>query len=258
MKPRIGYSIFRPTISNRRDLYRYVAAVAFAALGLALTVDVINQLTFYVDLGTCLRSWAITVVLALGISAPIARAIGQAHLELYFAKLEADRLGRTDPLTGLANRREFTRAGEQKEPHILALAIADIDRFKRVNDEHGHIAGDIVIKAVAEVMQSRLGSLGVLARVGGEEFALLCPKGRLDEVKAELSRLLDLVAQTPIAAGGQLIQVTVSVGVAAGDGASFNWLYAAADKALYAAKAAGRNRLVAYDEIDTDGAEDAA
>jgi diguanylate cyclase (GGDEF)-like protein len=258
VRPRFGYSIFRPTIGSRKELHRYVAAVACAALGLALAVDVVNQLTFYVDLETCLRSWAITVVLALSISAPIARAIGLAHLELYYAKLEADRLGRTDPLTGLANRRAFTRAGEEKEPHILALAIADIDRFKRVNDDHGHIAGDVVIKAVAEMMQSRLGSLGVLARVGGEEFALLCPEGRFDEIKAELSRLLDLVAQTPIAAGGQLIRVTISVGVAAGDGASFNWLYAAADKALYAAKAAGRNRIIAFDEIYADGAQDAA
>jgi len=258
MKHRIGYSIFRPTISSRNELHRYVAAVACSALGLALTVDVVNQLTFYVDLGTCLRSWAITVVLALGISAPIARAIGQAHLELYFAKLEADRLGRTDPLTGLANRRAFTRAGETSEPHILALAIADIDRFKKVNDDHGHIAGDVVIKAVAEMMQGRLGSLGILARVGGEEFALLCPEGRFEEVKAELSRLLEVVAQTPIAAGGQLIRVTVSVGIASGEGVSFNWLYGAADKALYAAKAAGRNRIVAYDEIDAGEAQDAA
>jgi diguanylate cyclase (GGDEF)-like protein len=254
VRPRFGYSIFRPTIGSRKELHRYVAAVACAALGLALAVDVVNQLTFYVDLETCLRSWAITVVLALSISAPIARAIGLAHLELYYAKLEADRLGRTDPLTGLANRRAFTRAGEEKEPHILALAIADIDRFKRVNDDHGHIAGDVVIKAVAEMMQSRLGSLGVLARVGGEEFALLCPEGRFDEIRAELSRLLDLVSQTPIAAGGQLIRVTVSVGIAVGEGVSFNWLYAAADKALYAAKSAGRNRIIAYDDIAAESA----
>jgi len=120
------------------------------------------------------------------------------------------------------------------------------------------IAGDVVIKAVAEMMQGRLGSLGILARVGGEEFALLCPEGRFEEVKAELSRLLEVVAQTPIAAGGQLIRVTVSVGIASGEGVSFNWLYAAADKALYAAKAAGRNRIVAYDEIDAGEAQDAA
>ena len=77
-------------------------------------------------------------------------------------------------------------------------------------------------------------------------------------VKTELSRLLELVAQTPIAVGGQLIRVTVSVGIASGEGVSFNWLYAAADKALYAAKAAGRNRIVVYDEIAAGGALDAA
>jgi PleD family two-component response regulator len=79
-----------------------------------------------------------------------------------------------------------------------------------------------------------------------------------DEIKAELLRLLELVAQTPIAADGQLIRVTVSAGIAFGEGVSFNWLYAAADKALYAAKSAGRNLVVAYDEIDANHSQDAA
>jgi diguanylate cyclase (GGDEF)-like protein len=251
-------SLFRPTIRDRRELRRYVATVVFAALGVALTADVINQLTFYVDLGACLRSWLITVILAVGISAPIARAIGQAHLELYFAKLEADRLGRTDPLTGLANRRAFTLAGEAKEPYILALAIADIDRFKQVNDDHGHIAGDAVIKSIAEMMQRRLGSLGTLARVGGEEFALLCADGSFEAIKAEMSRLRADVEQTPIAVGGQLLRATISVGIASGEGVSFKELYTAADKALYVAKTRGRNQVVAFEEIALNEALDAA
>lgn len=242
-------SIFRPTIHNQRELRRYVATVAFAALALALSADVANQLTFFVDLGTCLRSWSITVIIATGISVPIASAIGQAHLELYFAKLEADQLSRIDPLTGLANRRALSLAAEEREPSMLILVIADIDRFKRVNDHYGHMAGDEVIKSIADMLRRRLGPLGTLARVGGEEFALLCSDASVEKVKAELSRLRSDVEQTPIEIDKQWLRATISAGIAYGEGVPFKQLYAAADKALYAAKARGRNRVVAYEEI---------
>jgi len=107
-------------------------------------------------------------------------------------------------------------------------------------------------------MQRRLGSLGTLARVGGEEFALLCPGGSLDAIKAELSRLRVDVEQTPIAVGGQLVRATISAGIASGEGVPFKELYAAADKALYVAKTRGRNQVVAYEEIELSGAQDAA
>ena len=142
------------------------------ALGVALSVDVINQLTFFVDWPRCLRSWAITTVVSLALAAPIAYAIGRAHLELFRAKQRADALSHTDSLTGLANRRALIEAAESALSDVLALAIFDIDRFKVVNDTYGHLAGDAALRAIALMMEEELGGLGRVARVGGEEFAL--------------------------------------------------------------------------------------
>ena len=94
----------RVSITSERDLVRYMASVTAVCVAIALTADVINQLTFFVDWATCLRSWTITVVVVLVLAIPITRAIGRAHLELYRAKLLAEELGRTDdpPLIGQA------------------------------------------------------------------------------------------------------------------------------------------------------------
>ena len=99
--------------------------------------------------------------------------VGSAQLELYRAKQLADTLSRTDSLTGLANRRALIEAAEATLPEVLALAIFDIDRFKAVNDTYGHLAGDAVLRSVGRMMDEELGALGRVARVGGEEFALL-------------------------------------------------------------------------------------
>jgi diguanylate cyclase (GGDEF)-like protein len=136
------------------------------------------------------------------------------------------------------------------EAQALALVIVDIDRFKRVNDSYGHLAGDEVIKSIGETMASELGEFGLVARVGGEEFALLSSNAPPDLVEARLLRLRDRVAATPILALGQAVRVTISAGVAKlPGGENFNQLYSAADRALYAAKAAGRNRVLTADAV---------
>ena len=97
----------------------------------------------------------------LVIAVPVARTMGLAQLELHRARAEAERLSRTDPMTGLANRRAFYEAAAGLEGGALALVIVDIDRFKRINDRYGHAVGDEVIKCVATRMQEELGDLGV-------------------------------------------------------------------------------------------------
>ena len=244
MRIRFITRIFSASITSDRELIGYVATIAFACVVVALAVDVPNQLTFFVDWATCLRSWAITVVLALGLAIPVSRAIGKANLALYRAKSLAETVGRTDQLTGLPNRRAFIEAVAADTPEALALAIVDIDRFKRVNDAHGHLAGDAVIQSVAQTMAAQLGELGHVARVGGEEFALLSRGVRVEVLAARLTAFRDKVGATPIVVDGSSIRVTVSVGIALRrEGETFDQLYAAADRALYAAKAAGRDRV---------------
>ena len=237
-------SAFRGSITNERELVIYVISITGVCVAIALAVDVTNQLVFFVDWATCLRSWTTTAVLVLALAIPISRAIGKSHLELYRAKLLADHLGRTDQLTGLPNRRALMEAVHTAKSHVLTLVIVDIDRFKRVNDTHGHLVGDAVIRSVGEIMRRELGELGQVARVGGEEFALLSSGVSPESLASRLVVFRDRVSSTPIVSNGQRVRVTISAGVALqGEGETFDQLYSAADRALYAAKSLGRNRI---------------
>lgn len=161
-------------------------------------------------------------------------------------------LSRTDALTGIANRRAFDEAlpREVARAHALgaplALVAFDIDHFKRVNDAHGHAVGDAVLGEVARRAEGALREEDLLARTGGEEFAVLLPGATLDEARAIAERIREAVAGAPVAAGGASLAVTVSLGCAvlgATDGAGD--LAVRADERLYAAKHAGRNQVVA-------------
>ena len=234
--------ILSTTIRNERELARFIVTTTLIALALALAADVTNQLVFFVDWPTSLRSWAITAVTVTIIAVPITRVIAKANLELYKAKLIADELGRTDPLTGMLNRRALVEAAHGGMRGLLALVIFDLDRFKRVNDTYGHLAGDAVIQAIARMMIAELGPLGTVARVGGEEFALLATSVSLDALASRLTEFCERVSSTPILVGGMSLRMTISAGVAVRrPGHSFEDLYAEADRALYAAKLAGRN-----------------
>ncbi|MFC3072903.1 GGDEF domain-containing protein [Shinella pollutisoli] len=155
---------------------------------------------------------------------------------------------RTDALTGIANRGSFI---EDIAPHLDGrgkgtLMLFDIDRFKSVNDTYGHVAGDAVLKAFSACISARLEPGMLFCRFGGEEFALFAPGcdiGRAAGVAEDLRRA---VGETIVFFQGRRIAVSVSIGLAdvATFGADFDRLHSAADDALYAAKAAGRNRAV--------------
>ncbi|HET9689911.1 MAG TPA: GGDEF domain-containing protein [Acidimicrobiales bacterium] len=158
---------------------------------------------------------------------------------------ERERQAGVDPLTGLANRRQFDAtlarevaiATRRAEP--LTLALVDVDHFKRVNDRNGHLAGDAVLRRLAEVLGEESRDTDLVARYGGEEFVLVLPSCSSVGALRVLRRI-----DASIAADAALAGVTVSSGVAtlgehAADGTG---LVAAADEALYASKRAGRNR----------------
>src|SRR6478752_1441614 len=155
-----------------------------------------------------------------------------------------------DGLTSTFNRRYFVdrlhaeiRFAHRHEKS-LALLFVDIDHFKKINDEHGHLAGDEVLASVARVMTETIRAEDVLARYGGEEFAVICRE--IDETGAQKlgERLRAAVAEHKFEHDGKVIPVTVSVGAAiegkVDDAQAFN---AAADAAMYEAKRAGRNRV---------------
>jgi diguanylate cyclase (GGDEF)-like protein len=175
------------------------------------------------------------------------------QVELREKNATLERLSTTDPVTGLRTRRwvgeflafEILRARRYRNP--LSLLMADLDHFKRVNDTHGHRAGDTVLRALSDVMRSTLRSTDLVGRYGGEEFLVVLPQTDLAGALVLAERVREAVEQTSIDLGGTSLSVTTSIGAAAFGGAieSAEAFIEAADAALYEAKNAGRNRVVA-------------
>ena len=152
-----------------------------------------------------------------------------------------------DPLTGLLNRKALEAHFEEvrRQAHYsgksVALVVCDLDHFKSVNDQHGHLRGDAVLREVAEALRGRLRTFELLYRVGGEEFVVLLPGVEAEAARQVAERVRIGVEE---ALPGELaMTASVGVGVAAGTAVDFEALFAVADKALYAAKEDGRNRV---------------
>lgn len=180
----------------------------------------------------------------------------QLHEENSVLKEETTR----DPLTGVCNRRsfeesvdrEFEAAGKHQWP--LSVIFVDLDHFKGVNDGHGHQAGDLMLRDVANLLQASIRDSDIVARYGGDEFVLLLPGVDAPLANRVAGRITAGAHSRRVeAAPGQMISVTLSLGVATFDSASqfktAQELLAAADAALYHSKRSGRNRHTCYDEI---------
>ena len=155
----------------------------------------------------------------------------------------------TDYLTGLYNRRHFYDVGEtlfasrQRGTISLTAAILDIDHFKRINDTLGHDAGDHVLKAVARNLRATTREAEIIARIGGEEFALLAINLAPEAVKGFFERLREAISGIEVTIDGQTVPVTASIGVSTGAAGSLDAMMSKADEMLYRAKRSGRNRV---------------
>jgi diguanylate cyclase (GGDEF)-like protein len=171
--------------------------------------------------------------------------------------LEAEHDAQTDPLTGLANKRYFREQGRREEAiarrykRPLSLLIADIDHFKKINDTYGHLTGDAALKAVSNTLSKCLRGSDLIARWGGEEFVVLSPTTNQHEARGLAERLRQAIERLEGTdeAGNPLPRITISLGVAEFKETD-EQLDAAldrADRALLAAKEAGRNRVMVAD-----------
>ena len=185
--------------------------------------------------------------------ARVSAALRVARLQQQLGKrnAELDSLSRTDVLTGLHNRRdgeewlkvESARALRYRRP--LSLVMIDIDFFKKINDRYGHARGDTVLREMSRRLAAVLRQGDIAARWGGEEFLVLLPDTDVDGAQRLGERVLQVMRSQPVVFDSTTnCSITVSLGVASGSGAEPDALLKRADDALYAAKGAGRDRLV--------------
>jgi diguanylate cyclase (GGDEF)-like protein len=193
------------------------------------------------------------VLLGTGLAMALARA----------RQAEINELLATDVLTGLANRRrleetlerEVTRALRFDAP--LSVIMLDLDHFKRVNDTHGHRAGDAVLTAVGEVVTSQLREVDAAGRYGGEELLLILPEATLEGAHTVAERVRGAIAACVVHYDGQRLRVTASAGCATlvpGAPRTADRLVYAADAALYRAKKLGRDRVEVETDVEESGA----
>ena len=194
---------------------------------------------------------ALSLLQQAGWQAPVDLAVGSAPWLQAILDGLCD-LSSRDALTGLANRRQFEAAIAREVDRVARigepalLLVADIDHFKKVNDTYGHAAGDVVIQSVAHCLQDCVRPMDLVARLGGEEFAIILPNCPPAFGQTVAERIRQKVEQRDVAiVGGQHLRVTVSIGGAFAP----QWVRSLAtlwseraDQQLYRAKAEGRNR----------------
>lgn len=182
------------------------------------------------------------------------RRIVTLERSLRAANEENRRLSITDPLTGVFNRRylmeqlprEIDRAARYGRQ--LSTIMCDVDHFKKINDTHGHLTGDDVLKRFAATLQQCVRTADWIARYGGEEFVIVLPETSVANAATCAEHIRQSIASTPFAAAGVQLSVSASFGVSGWmdtvpKGASLDVLMARCDSGVYASKAAGRNRI---------------
>jgi len=183
--------------------------------------------------------------------------LAEANARLERVNHRLEELATTDELTGLCNRRHFLAILEQECRRAsrtgadLALAMLDLDHFKRVNDTYGHTFGDRVLAEAASIMRQVARTTDTVARYGGEEFMILMPETSADEARHAAERIRTRIAYRSVSEGTQEVGITASVGISArkdGGPGDPDDLIRRADEALYAAKQAGRNCIKAWGE----------
>ncbi|MGX9692837.1 GGDEF domain-containing protein [Achromobacter anxifer] len=247
----IVVTVGRGMPANRsRYAYHFVRVVALVSAAVCMTRAGVYLLDIATPQALLLPTVWNTVFMTLGVLTMPCLTLGT--IMIIHDRMLADREqeASTDFLTGLMSRKAWWLQAERycaqalRTRRPLTLLLLDIDHFKRINDTHGHAAGDAVLRHFGLLATATLRTGDHVGRVGGEEFAVLFPDMRSDAVMEVAGRLLDSVRRTPCAHGGSIISYAFSAGVADWvPGESLQAFFERADRKLYAAKAAGRNRI---------------
>jgi diguanylate cyclase (GGDEF)-like protein len=237
------------------SIYSDMSEVNATAMRFAVTA--IGSAAFFVLLAMYIRQ-----VRRRAIEKEAARKAAQAareqleekHRELEALSENLKTMSISDPLTGCYNRRYFQEVSPkmvgaaQRHRRSISILMLDIDFFKKINDSHGHLAGDAVLKEIAQACRSALREPDFLVRFGGEEFVAILPDTATGEALLVAERLRNAIEHLQVRFGERELRVTVSIGLSefAASEVSLEKAFARADIALYEAKRSGRNRVVAY------------
>jgi len=255
----ISLQIDLDSFHSREAVYGFALKMTFRAVILSFLFNIVALPIFHVfgllplSLGDTIKlSVAFSWLVGGAVSGALAIVTGHVIRELSISRAEFAHLSRTDVLSGLLNRRAFNEILASTDGHDASLAIFDLDRFKAINDSHGHCVGDDVIRLVSQAMVEVFGPAHPTARLGGEEFGVIIHGGTSTQRLAMVERVRALISERPLACDGAVVRTTISGGVA-----DFQpdrrreTVYSAADRALYLAKTGGRNRIV----HESDGIE---
>ncbi|QFU00726.1 putative diguanylate cyclase YedQ [Halomonas sp. THAF5a] len=195
----------------------------------------------------------------IGLLVMVLAAVGAVMLMMLRLQRQRDMMrlqSQTDMLTGLYNRRRLQEVAERefarrrRHPSPLALMLIDLDHFKYINDTYGHPVGDAVLSSFAETLRQQVRGLDTVARMGGEEFAVLLPNTDRRAARQLAERILAATRAMALPDAAADHRITVSIGVSeARHDDSFEHLYSRADRRLYGAKTAGRDRVVSSDAL---------
>ncbi len=234
----------------------FLAATLLGVTGALITTLTVWGIISYHPLGYL----AVDIGMALE-AVLLSLALAHQFNQIKNEKLQAERLARIDPLTGLTNRRAFDElanpiwSNAERNHRNLSLIMIDIDHFKMINDEFGHPVGDKVIQEVATQLKQQCRAGDILARWGGEEFLLLLPETSLQQANQMAERYRNLVLDIRFSEGDIQIKPTASFGVATKDdyNDSLRRVITSADNLLYVAKQTGRNRVCAQKPVEESG-----
>ena len=226
---------------------RWGLVIAYSIVGVGFVARVVQGVTGPQNM-TLLPNDGLLTVLLLAISVHIV-ASGAFAISLAYERgiSELKQMTLLDPLTELYNRRAFelALAGQRPDLGSLTLILLDIDHFKRVNDDYGHEAGDVALRRCANILTTVFRKKDVVARIGGEEFAVILPDTTLREAYEFAERVRQAVENDAFDHGGNIVRLTISAGVCqtVAGVTSLSDITKKADVSLYMAKNKGRNRV---------------
>ena len=252
-------SIFAGVILLLRPLAAVLLyALAYAAFFVAIALTQHDEILLLSNRANALGAVVLSLIVALlmwrnhTVNELLRQQLEKSSNVLQEKQQQLEYLVAHDALTGLCNRREFTRQAETEVVRALryetptCVILLDLDNFKAINDAHGHPVGDRALKHIAALLGGAVRGADLVARLGGEEFIILLPHTRLPAALGLAEKLRRLLEETPLQVDSVGLRLTASFGVAElvlVEGGSFARLYSDADKALYAAKHGGRNRV---------------